>query len=405
MPTSRETVHIAFTSIRANILRAALTMLGIVIGVAAVITTVALGNGAQRAVEERISALGAELLSVYPGQSYTHGIASDTRAALTSEDARALATASAFFSEVVPEIEESLQVKLGNRNLNLDVLGTTPNFAPVRNYQIAHGRMFTRGDDAARRRYVVLGHEVPTMLRRSPESLVGETLYIRAIPFEVIGVFAEKGSEGGWSNPDERLLIPLQTAQLRVFGTERLRSINVQVADGVPPEQGTVELERILRREHKLRPGVENDFRMRNRQDILATQQATSRIFAYLLASIATVSLLVGGIGIMNIMLVSVTERTREIGIRKALGATRPDILRQFLIEALVLCLVGGAIGIALGWLGARALTHFAGWNTWVSPGAVALAFLFAGGVGLVFGLWPARRAARLNPVDALRYE
>jgi len=405
MPTSGETVAIALGSIRANALRAALTMLGIVIGVAAVITMVALGNGAQRAVEERIASLGAELLSVYAGQAYSRGVASDVPAKLSYEDAAALVRERGWVADVVPEVENNLTVKLGNRNARIAVLGTTPNFAPVRGYEVSHGRMFTRGDGRAHRRYAVLGQQVPEMLRRSPGSLIGETLFIRGIPFEVIGVFAEKGAEGSWTNPDERVVIPLETALLRVFGTDRLRSISVRVADGVPLDQGVVELERVLRRQHGLLPGVENDFRIRNRQDILSTQQETSRVFAYLLASIALVSLLVGGIGIMNIMLVSVTERTREIGIRKALGATRRDILRQFLIEAVVLCLSGGAVGIALGWAGAAALARFAGWNTLVSLDAVALAFGFAGAVGIVFGLWPARRAAALNPVDALRYE
>ncbi len=379
-------------------------MLGIIIGVAAVITMVSLGNGAQRAIEERIEALGANLLTVYAGQSYHRGVASATRVSLKTDDAKALATAP-LISSVVPEIRWPLQIKYANRNINVSVTGTTPNFHRVRNYQVKFGRMFTAGDAEARQRYALLGASVPEMLGSNAAALIHQTLLIRGIPFEIIGIFDEKGSESSWSNPDEQILIPLSTAQHRVFGTDKLQSITVQIADDVPIEQGMVELERVLRREHKIRVGGRNDFRIRNRQEILNTQQETSRILTYLLASIAVVSLMVGGIGIMNIMLVSVTERTREIGVRKALGATRRDILLQFLVEALVLCLVGGFIGIALGWAGAVALSAFAGWNTFVSPGNVGVAFAFSAVVGLVFGLWPARRAAYLTPIEALRYE
>jgi putative ABC transport system permease protein len=401
----RETVEVAFQSIRANPLRSTLTMLGIIIGVAAVITMLALGAGAQRAVDERISELGAQLLWVYPGQSYRHGIAAAERVSLTTDDAQALARDAPLIADVVPEIYQSLQIKYGNQNLNLSVVGSTSNFDEVRNYTLRFGEMFTRGDDEARQRYAVLGAAIPEMLGVHGAALIGQTIFIRGIPFDVIGVFEERGSDGSWFNPDERILIPLQTAQYRLFGTDRLRSITLRVAEGVPLEQGMVDIERILRREHKIGPGQENDFRVRNRGEILSTQQAASEVFAYLLASIAGVSLLVGGIGIMNIMLVSVAERTREIGIRKSLGATPRTILMQFLVEALVLCLVGGLVGILLGGAGALTLARFAGWNTFISPAAVGLAFAFSAGVGLFFGLWPARRAALLNPIDALRYE
>jgi putative ABC transport system permease protein len=401
----RETIEVAFQSILANPLRSTLTMLGIIIGVAAVITMLALGTGAQRAIDARISALGAQLLTVYPGQSYRHGIASNLRISLTTDDAKALAQDSRLVADVVPEIQQPLQIKYGNQNLNLNVVGTTSNFDEVRGYTVRFGRMFTRGDAEARQRYAVLGAEIPEMLGVNGAALIGRTISIRAIPFEVVGVFAERGSDGSWSNPDERVLIPLQTAQYRVFGTDRLRSVAVRIAEGVPLEQGMVDIERVLRREHKIGPGEENDFRIRNRGEVLTTQQAASQVFTYLLASIAGVSLLVGGIGIMNIMLVSVAERTREIGIRKALGATRRTILMQFLVEALVLCLVGGLFGILLGGAGSVVLARFAGWNTFFSPAAVGLAFLFSASVGIFFGLWPARRAALLNPIDALRYE
>jgi putative ABC transport system permease protein len=275
----------------------------------------------------------------------------------------------------------------------------------VRNYTIPYGRMFSQGEDEARQRYAVLGSAVPQMLGGNPAGMIHQTLLIRGIPFEIIGVLGEKGSAGGFGNPDEQILIPLQTARYRIFGSNRVRSFSIQVADSVPVEQGMVDLERVLRRQHKIRPGGENDFTIRNQQDVLATQQQATQVFTSLLASIAAVSLLVGGIGIMNIMLVSVTERTREIGVRKALGATRLNILMQFLIEALTLCLLGGVLGILLGVGAAIVLSKVMQWNTLISPTAVALAFGFSAAVGLFFGLWPARRASRLDPIVALRYE
>jgi putative ABC transport system permease protein len=400
-----ETVAVAFQSIRANKLRSVLTMLGIIIGVGAVITMVALGSGAQKAVEDRIAALGANVFTVFAGQGSRGGIRITDRTILSTDDYESLVRDGKLLKAVVPEMQQSLQVKYGNQNSNINVVGTTPNYIEVRNYTVPHGRMFTPGDDEARQRYAVVGAAVPRMLGANPAAMINQTLMIRGISFEIIGVLSEKGSAGGWSNPDEQILIPLQTAKYRVFGSDRLRSMSVQVADGVPIQQGMVDLERILRREHRIRPGGENDFTIRNQQDILATQQQTTEVFTTLLASIAAVSLVVGGIGIMNIMLVSVTERTREIGLRKAVGATRTNILLQFMVEALALCLTGGMFGILLGTGAAMALSRFMQWNTLVDPMAVAVAFGFSALVGLFFGIWPARRAARLDPITALRYE
>jgi putative ABC transport system permease protein len=399
-----ETIAVAFQSIRANKMRSLLTMLGIVIGVGAVITMVALGSGAQKAVEDRINSLGANLLNIYPGQQSVRGVASDQRINLTTDDAEALQKDATLLSAVVPELSRNQQVKYGNQNLNVNIVGTTANYTTVRNYELPYGRMFTNGDDAGRQRYAVLGSQVPEMLGANPAAMIGQTLLVRGIPFEIIGILSEKGSQG-WQNPDEQILIPLQTARFRVFGTDRLRTIAVQVKDGVPLEQGMVDLERILRREHKIRPGGDNDFQVRNSREFLATQQAATQILTALLASIAAVSLVVGGIGIMNIMLVSVTERTREIGVRKALGATRTNILLQFLIEALVLCITGGTIGILLGVGAAVGLSKLMHWNTLISPASIAIAFGFSAGVGLFFGIWPARKAASLDPIVALRYE
>ena len=400
-----ETVAVALQAIRANMLRSVLTMLGIIIGVGAVITMVALGSGAQKAVQDRIAALGANVFTVFSGQARQGGVSITDRTILSTADYEALRRDATLLKAVVPEMQQSLQVKYGNQNSNVNVVGTTTNYIEVRNYTVPYGRMFTPGEDEARMRYAVLGAAVPRMLGGNPAGMINQSLFIRGIPFEVIGVLSEKGSAGGFGNPDEQILIPLQTARYRVFGSDRIRSFSVQVADGVPVEQGMVDLERVLRREHKIRPGAENDFTIRNQQDILATQQQATEVFTSLLASIAAVSLLVGGIGIMNIMLVSVTERTREIGVRKALGATRTNIMMQFLIEALTLCLLGGILGILLGVGTAVLLSRVMQWNTLISPMAVAIAFLFSAGVGLFFGIYPARRAASLDPITALRYE
>ena len=399
-----EIFQVALQAIRANKLRSFLTMLGIIIGVGAVITMVALGSGAQKSVQARIEALGPNLLTLFAGQAFRGGIAFDQRVSLTVDDAAALERGARYLSAVTPEMTRNLQVKRGNQNINVSVVGTTANYTEVRRYTVTAGRMFTRGEDESRRRYAVLGAAVPELLNANPLAMIGQEIQIRGISFEIIGILSEKGSQG-FSNPDEQILIPLQTARYRVLGTDRLRSIAVAVADMKNMNVAMIDIERVMRREHKIRPGGENDFQIRNQADVLATFQQTTETFTKLLAGIAAVSLIVGGIGIMNIMLVSVTERTREIGVRKALGATRFNILFQFLVEALVLCLVGGLLGILFGSLGAVALAKFNNWNTSVSFTAVGLAFLFSAIVGLFFGIWPARRAARLDPIVALRYE
>src|SRR6476661_2629296 len=371
-----ETIAVAFQSIRANMLRSVLTMLGIIIGVGAVITMVALGSGAQKAVQDRIAALGANVLTVTAGQANFGGIRITDRTILSTDDYDALQRDAHLLKAVEPEMQQSLQVKYGNQNSNLNIVGTTSNYITVRNYTVPYGRMFTEGEDQARQRYAVLGASVPRMLGGNPAGMIHQTLLIRGIPFEILGVLSEKGAAGGFGNPDEQILIPLETARYRVFGSNRLRSFSIQVADGVPVEQGMVDIERVLRRQHKIRPGGENDFTIRNQQDVLATQEQATQVFTSLLASIAAVSLLVGGIGIMNIMLVSVTERTREIGVRKALGATRVNILMQFLIEALVLCMLGGLIGIGIGAGSAVVLRKMFNWNTSVGAPSVLIAFL-----------------------------
>ena len=400
-----EIIQVALQAIRANKLRSFLTMLGIIIGVGAVITMVALGSGAQKSVQARIQALGPTLLSLYPGQAFRGGIAFDQRVSLMVDDYKALVSDARYVKAVVPELTRNLQVKRAGQNINVSVVGTTPNYVQVKNYTITAGRMFTAGEDEARRGYAVLGSAIPEMFNANPVAMVGQSIQIRGIPFEIIGVLSMKGSGGGFGNPDEQILIPLQTARYRIMGTDRLRSITVDAVDLSKMTLAMIEIERVLRREHKIRPGADNDFQIRNQADVLATFQETTETFTWLLAGIAAVSLLVGGIGIMNIMLVSVTERTREIGVRKALGATRFNIMFQFLVEALVLCMVGGIIGILFGTLGAVVLSKLAHWNTSINGFAVLLAFVFSAVVGLFFGIWPARRAASLDPIVALRYE
>ncbi len=400
-----EIIMVALGAIRANKLRSFLTMLGIVIGVGAVITMVALGAGAQKQVQDRIAALGTNLLSVFAGQSFRHGVASAERVSLTTDDYEALVSKARGLKAVVPEIRRNQQVEYANNNVNVSVTGTVPDYVPVNNYQIEYGGMFTAGDVSSRKRVAVVGHALPDNLGANAAAMIGQQLLIRGIPFEVIGIMAEKGSTGGFENPDENILIPFTTAQHRIFGSDRLNSINVQVSHPDSMMLAMIEIERVLRSEHGIAPGRENDFSIRNRTEMLATFEETTQTFTFLLGGIAAVSLLVGGIGIMNIMLVSVTERTREIGVRKALGATRQNIMLQFLVESLVLCMMGGIVGVFAGAGGAVALSKLANWNTFVSPQAVVVAFAFSAIVGIFFGLWPARRASALDPIEALRYE
>ena len=402
-----EIISVALGALRANKLRSLLTMLGIVIGVGAVIAVVALGTGAQQAVKDRIAALGTTLLTVNPGQQRGMGVAiAGGQQRLTIDDANAVDERATTLLAVQPEMRSSQQVVYGNKNTNTQIIGTTPNYLEVRKYALKVGKMFTAADNEGRQRVAVLGSAVVDNLGiTTPEALIGETVRIRGTQFQIIGVLASKGQANAFQNPDDQVLVPIQTARFRVNGSDRLQSISALAETEEKIPDAMADIQRILRRQHRIRQGAPDDFQIRNQSDILTTTQETTQVMTYLLSGIAAVSLLVGGIGIMNIMLVSVTERTREIGIRKALGATRWNILLQFLIEAVVLCILGGVIGIALGAGGAVVMSQVAGWTTRVSSTAIVMAFAFSAFVGVAFGVWPARRAAVLDPITALRYE
>ncbi len=400
-----EILAVSMGAIRANIMRSVLTTLGIVIGIAAVITMVALGEGAQQSVQEQINRLGTPVLTIRPGQQMMHGVSrGDTQ--MSVDDATALRDATIGFLTVTPEQQSRMQIAYQRWNSSNQMMGVWPGYFEIYNHSLVAGRFFTWGEVRGRRRVAVLGNHIPESLGETPaELLIGQTIQVRGIPFEVIGVLAEKG-DAAWIRPDDQLFVPQSTAQYRVMGgRDRLSAIYAATATADELEPAYGEVDRILRREHRIRPGDEADFNISNSSDLLATFNETNQTFTLLLAGIAGVSLLVGGIGIMNIMLVSVTERTREIGIRKAMGATKRAILSQFLVEALFLCTLGGFLGVAVGYGAAEIMTQVAGWDTAVRADAVIAALGFSAAVGLFFGIWPARRASILDPIDALRYE
>ena len=400
-----EIVRVAFASLRANKLRSMLTMLGIIIGVAAVIAMLALGNGAQTAIKERIARLGTTVLQINPQRVMQGGIGTTTQAKLTTADIDMIRQRSPNVVAVNYQQDRTLNVVWRNKNVAEQITGTTPNFLEVRGFKMAAGHMFTAADDTARRTVAVIGADVvPLIGALTPAALVDETIRIGGRQFTVIGVMAQKGSTG-FGDGDEQILIPFQTGRFEVFGYDRIQDIWALVSSEDSLPEAMAEIQAAIRRSHKLATGAPNDFSIRNQADFLSVLNDTTQTLTMLLAGIAAVSLLVGGIGIMNIMLVSVTERTREIGIRKALGATKRNILMQFLVEAVVLCIAGGAVGVGVGAAMSTVIRQSLGWNAVISATSVLLAFGFAAGVGILFGVWPARRAAVLDPITALRYE
>jgi putative ABC transport system permease protein len=401
-----EMLQVAWDSLMANKLRSVLTTLGVLIGVAAVITMLAIGQGAREQQLQLIQQMGANVVLVFPGQFRRGavGFGMGSVQTLTMRDIEALSKGNALIVQVAAEVRRVAQVVYRQKNTSTSVVGVTANYPVVRAYKVEKGRFFTEQEDLASARVAVLGQTVVANLFGENANPVEKTIRINGIPFKVIGVLAKKGALGPM-DLDDQILIPLRTAMYRLFGTEYLNTISVQIVRNEFVTAAMEEIERILRRSHRLPPNKPSDFAMRTQAEWEQLAEQTSRLFIILLLSIASVSLIVGGIGIMNIMLVSVAERTREIGIRKAIGAKPSDIQLQFLLEAVVLSLVGGGLGIFFGIAASYAIGKVAGWTVIVSPISVILAFGFAAAVGIFFGYYPARKAAKLEPVEALRYE
>ncbi len=408
-----ESVRVALEGLAVNRLRSALTMLGVIFGVGAVIAAVSMTEGAKAATMAQFERFGTNVLTVRPGQS-RHGPVRGGMGSmqnLTEADAQAIVKECSTCVAVVPELNGRSQVEAGGENTGTSIVGTTEMFPQVRNYEIAEGSFFTERDVKGRRKVAVVGPTVVENLFGEGASAVGERIKIGGITFQVIGEFASKG-DMGWHNPDDQIVVPITSARYRLgFGSsapgtprDNVNSVSVEFADLNLADQAKAEVEAVLRHRHGIGPASESDFHIRAAADFIAGAQEANRIMTLLFGSIAAVSLLVGGIGIMNIMLVSVTERTREIGLRKAIGATPRDILLQFLIEAVTLSLSGGIVGVAVGIGLAYGLRSF-GLNTAVSLPWVIVSFSFAGFVGVFFGLLPSRKAAMLDPIEALRYE
>lgn len=401
-----ESVKIALDALISNKLRSILTMLGIIIGVGAVIAMVSIGMGVREKISNSIASLGSNLIIVTPGAASSSGVrqAAGTNITLTLKDAQAIAREVEGIGAVAPSVSKQYQMVAGNMNWTTSVQGTTPEFLDVRNFSVQAGSFITDDDVESRNRVAVVGATVAANLFENGNA-IGQSIRINNAPFTIIGVLESKGQSAGGQDQDDTVIIPITTAQERMMGITYVQTISVQAANSEVVDQVQAGITSLLRARHGLGGDKADDFTVRNLASVMATAQETTATITMLLGSIAAISLLVGGIGIMNIMLVSVTERTREIGIRKALGARYANILMQFLIEAVVIGVIGGAIGIALGIAGSYAISSVAGWNTVITAAPILLSFGFSVGIGLFFGLYPARKAALLNPIDALRYE
>ena len=401
-----ELLKMAALSLIANKLRTMLTMLGIIIGVAAVIAMVSVGMGVRQNVVDSISRLGSNLLVVMPGSSNRGGIrgAAGSVITLTYEDAEAIKKRIKNVEYVSPTVSGSYQIVYGHENWNSSVQGVVPEYVSIQSLTLKSGLFFTEHDVDVRSRVAVIGTTVATNLFGEVNP-VGKKIRIGSSPYTVIGLIASKGSSSMGQDQDDIVLIPLTTAQERLIGITYVRSINVQVSDADKMDQVQSQIETLLRQRHRLAADAEDDFNVRNLTSLMETMSETTTMLTLLLGSIAGISLIVGGIGIMNILIASVVERTREIGIRKAIGATYNSIMLQFLIESTMISVTGGVIGIGVGIGLSMAISKFGSFKTVISPESIIVAFGFSLAIGIIFGMLPARRAARLDPIDALRYE
>jgi putative ABC transport system permease protein len=399
-------LKVAFRALRRNKLRTTLTMLGIIIGVGAVIAMVGIGNGAKAQVQSRIAALGQNVIMIFAGSVNRGGVYSGFGGAgtLTVEDALAIGKEVPGVAAVSPEVRSGAQIMAGNNNWSTSVMGEGTDYLLIRQWDIADGAMFTEADVRSAAKVCILGKTTADKLFPD-EDPVGKTIRIKNVPVKVLGVLKPKGVSMMGSDQDDTVIVPYTTGMKRFAGVTMLRSINVQAVSAEQMAEVQNGIAELLRQRHRIPAGRDDDFMLRNQQEIAEAMSATTEVMTALLAAIASVSLLVGGIGIMNIMLVSVTERTREIGIRMAVGARGRDILLQFLIEAVALSSTGGILGILMGVGGARLITMIKQWPTLVSPQSIIIAFAFSAAVGVFFGFYPARKASQLDPIDALRYE
>ncbi len=396
-------IKVALKSLLANKLRTFLAMLGIIIGVGSVISMLAIGAGAQKQVMERIASMGTNLLIVHPAQRGIRGVMSDTSQRLKLEDAKAILEKVPGVFQVAPVVRGSSQIKYFNKNIKTSVIGSSMTYFPIRNYIIEKGRSFAEDEVDRMARVAVIGPTTSENLfgEKSP---VGEKVKIKGINFSIVGVTKAKGSQG-WRNPDDQVTVPYTTAMKQLFGLDYIQEIDIQAEDNAVLGKIQKESTVILRRQHGLVEAMPDDFHFHNQAEIVETASEVTRTFTFLLGGIACISLIVGGIGIMNIMLVTVTERTREIGVRKAIGAKNRDILLQFLIEAIILSCLGGIIGVSIGISAAQMIEKWTQFVTVAKLSSILLALSFSAAVGIFFGYYPARRAAQLDPIEALRYE
>lgn len=401
-----DTFDIALNSLTRNKVRSFLTMLGIIIGVGAVIAMMAVGTGAQESIKQQIASLGTNVILIFPGSFNQGGVRSGTgtSASITPEDLIAIQTQCPSVAAASPSVRDGAQIVYQELNWRASVIGVTPEYFAIRSWPISSGQYFTDADVRGATKVCVIGQTIADNLFKGADP-VGSVIRIKKMPFKIVGVLSVKGQSAQGSDQDDIIIAPYTTVQKKMSGQTFLGSILASAVSEDAMTEAQAQITELLRTRHKLQPWEENDFTVRSQTEIATAAQSTTQVLTILLASIASISLIVGGIGIMNIMLVSVTERTKEIGIRMAIGATAKNIMMQFLIEAIVLSLLGGLIGVMLGVLSSNLISALAGWTTLVSPTSIILAFVFSAAVGIFFGLYPARKAAQLNPIDALRYE